>query len=337
MKGVIVRSVVSGDEDDVASIHNVAFGEWVETLGDEYDYQYISPRDVAAWIKERRDRQECLWIAETNDTAVGYVHCSLNDIHSKKNLKELVLVPTSWDMGQSKIAVIPRYRRQAIASALVWKCVKHFKRAGANLALAVAYNDNKAASKLLQGLGFVHHERFYHRPYSDKRPWRHDTVYAELNLSQPVTSPQRLNLHVTVRCAREEDAKRVAEIFRKSAPWTPFGPNVSTDQILQHYLKGKSHETILVAEYKGEIAGVMDFNSKNSRLGILGVAPEYRKKGIGYTLFYHLLEHMRRKGLPKAIADTGIVLSDAIRMYKRFNLKIVRRQYSWIKILNNDS
>jgi len=337
MKSVRVRSFVSGDEEDITSIHNIAFSEWIESLGNEYDYRYVTPEDVSAWVKEGHVNQECLWIAEMNDRAVGYAHCRLNEIHAKKDFRELLFVPTSRDMGQSKVAVIPKCRRQGIATALVRKCLKHFESVGANLAVAVAYSDNKAAGKLLHGLGFVHRERFYYQPYSDENPWRHDTAYAELDLSHPVEPPEGLNPDVIVRRAREEDAKRIAGIFRESAPWTPFGPNASTDQILQHYLKGESHETILVAEYKGEVVGVMDFNNNNNRLGIPGILPKYRKKGIGYTLFCSLLEHMREKGFSKAIADTGIILSNAIRMYNQFNFKIAREQHSWIKMLNDDS
>ena len=33
-----------------------------------------------------------------------------------------------------------------------------------------------------------------------------------------------------------------------------------------------------------KIVGVMDFNSDTNRLGIPGVLPEYRKRGIGYII-----------------------------------------------------
>ena len=70
----------------------------------------------------------------------------------------------------------------------------------------------------------------------------------------------------------------------------------------------------------------LDFSSstlviyRNHGLDLPGVIPKYRKKGIGYTLFFHLLKSMQRKGYPKAIADTGINRKDATRMYNRFGL-----------------
>jgi len=334
MKDIKIRPFISGEERVVASIHNAAFEEWIEFLGKEYNYRYIKPEDVSAWVKENHVHKESLWIAEVDGKAVGYAHCRLELIRGKRDFNELLFVHTDRDMGQSKIAVIPPYRRLGVAKTLIQKIVEHFEDLGADLAVVVTYSDNNAAEELLRRLGFVHKDFFYYKPYSETKPWHYDTVYVELNLSEPI-KPVRLNLDVNVRPAGEEDAKDIAEIFRKSAPWSPFGPKASLEQALS-YLKSSDYKIILVAEYKGKVVGVMDFNGNNYRLGIPGVLPEYRKKGIGYTLFYHLLENIRQKGFPKAIADTGLILSDAIRMYSRFGFKVVRRQHHWIKILHNN-
>ncbi|MCK4668769.1 GNAT family N-acetyltransferase [Candidatus Bathyarchaeota archaeon] len=61
--------------------------------------------------------------------------------------------------------------------------------------------------------------------------------------------------------------------------------------------------------------------------------PQYRKMGIEYTLFYHLLESIRQKGFARVRADTGLIQSDAIKMYSRFGFRIVTRQHAWIKML----
>jgi len=333
MNTIKVRAFLDGDEKLIAHIHNMAFKEWIESLGKEYDYRYITPKDVLVWIKENHSKHKSLWIAEIDGEAAGYTHCHLEEIRGKKVFKELLFVHTSRDMGQSKIAVIPKYRCRGVAKALIQKCLEYFKHLGANLAVVVTYSDNKIAKKLLQQMGFVHQELFYYKPYSDKKPWRYDTVYAELYLNNPVKPPLKLNQGIKIRQAREEDANDIAEVFRKSAPWSPFGPNASADKILQHYLKSTCYEIILVAEYDGKVVGVMDFNSDTNRLGIPGVLPEYRKRGIGYTLFYHLLKYLQEKGFSKVIADTGLILSDAIRMYTQFGFKIMRRQQAWIKIL----
>jgi hypothetical protein len=84
MKGVKVRPFISGEERVVASIHNAAFKEWIESLGKEYDYRYITPEDVSAWIKEDHAQRESLWIAEVDGKAVGYAHCRLEPMHGLK-------------------------------------------------------------------------------------------------------------------------------------------------------------------------------------------------------------------------------------------------------------
>jgi len=332
LKEIIVRPFISGEEEIVASIHNAAFKEWIDFLGKEYNYYSIGPEDVSSWIKEDRVEKGTLWIAEVDGKAVGYAHCRMRSIHGKRTFNELLFVHTDRDMGQSKIAVLPSYRRRGVATSLIRKALNHYKHMGVDLAVVVAYSDNKAAEELLRKLGFTHNELFYYPHYSDTKPWRFDTIYAELDLSKPVKQIN-LNLDVNIRPARDEDAEDVAEIFRKSAPWV-FGPRASIEQALS-YLKTTNKRIILVAEYDGRVVGVMDFNKNNHRLGIPGVLPEYRGKGIGYTLFYHLLKTIRQKGFSKVIVDTGIIMSRAIKMYKRFGFKIARKQCHWIKIFHN--
>jgi len=76
----------------------------------------------------------------------------------------------------------------------------------------------------------------------------------------------------------------------------------------------------------------MEF-SNTGVLGIPGVLPEHRKKGIGTTLFFHLLERMQLKGHSKAAADTGIMLQDTTKMYHCLGFHIARKQWAWVKLL----
>ncbi|NIP67401.1 GNAT family N-acetyltransferase [Candidatus Bathyarchaeota archaeon] len=336
MEHVEVRPFIPGEEKVVATIHNRAFAEWIESLGWEYAYRYVRPEDISAWTEQGQTKRALLLIARVNDEPVGYVHSRLELKHGERTFKEVLFVPTDSDMGQSRIAVIPSYRRRGVGKALIHKIIEQFEPLRADLAVALAYSDNTAAERFLQRQGFVHSEFFYYKPYSEVQPWRYDSVYAELDLSEPIEKPGKPNLDAKIRHATENDARDVAEIFRKSAPWTPFGPEAATEQILAQYLRSGSQETILVAEYEGEVVGVMDFNTHNNRLGIPGVLPDYRKRGVGYTLFYNLLRQMRREGCTKAIADTGLILSKAINMYKRFGFKIVRRQQTWVKKLDSN-
>ncbi len=51
------------------------------------------------------------------------------------------------------------------------------------------------------------------------------------------------------------------------------------------------------------------------------------------ALAYCLLREMQRKGHDVAVADTGVILQDAIKMYMRLGFTIARRLGGWVKLL----
>jgi len=224
---------------------------------------------------------------------------------------------------------MPSHRRKGVATALLRKTLEHFRNQGVEVATACAYSDNAAASAFLSSLGFIHNEYFYLERYSDQEPFAFDSVYAELDLRQPLKEV-RLNPAVKVRAVREDDLEAMTRVFGECSPWV-YGPQPSAEQVLA-WLREPRAEVTLVAEYEGEAVGAMEF-SRTGVLGIPGVLPEYGNKGIGTTLFRHLLERMQQRGHSKAIADTGIMLQDAIKMYHRLGFHIVRRLWPWIRLL----
>ena len=45
---------------------------------------------------------------------------------------------------------------------------------------------------------------------------------------------------------------------------------------------------------------------------------------------------MKEHGYKKALADTGIILQEAISMYQRFHFDLSRELWVWIKVLDNN-
>jgi len=315
----------SGQEALVAQIHNDGFGEWIRKLGRTYAYRQISPQDVLNWIQNPGDT---LWLAYVNGIPAGYVHCRIEEIEGQSNFLHLLYELTAPNMGQSRIAVVPEHRRKGVATALISTTLEHFKSQGVEIATVFAYSDNTAASALLTSLGFTHSEYFYFDRYSDKEPFVFDTIYAELDLRQPLKNV-RLNPDVRIRAPREDDLESLMRIFGECSPWV-YGPNPSAQQVLG-WLREPWGEVTLVAEYEGKAVGAMEF-SKDGVLGIPGVLPEYQNKGIGTTLFYHLLKRMQQRGHSKAIADTGIMQQNAIKMYHRLGFHIARRLWGWVNL-----
>lgn len=196
--------------------------------------------------------------------------------------------------------------------------------------LVLVYSDNFASSNLLSSLGFKHQKLYFYEPFSQEKPFCCDSILATLDLNKPISSPSLLNKEVIIRQIREDDLPNIRVIFEESRP-DAFGPSPSLERIKEWYQSGWG-EVTLVAELNGEAIGCMEFSSCGI-IGIPGVLKQHQDKGIGSTLFYYLLKTMQKRRLKLALADTGYILSDAIKMYKRFNFDLSRELWCWVKEL----
>lgn len=309
MPRIEIRPFRSGEEEVVAAIRDSGFREWIERLGSEYGERYLTREEVANWVKKGFTPRSTLWIAELEGVPVGYARCGRKGNH-------MLYLPTDWgygDNGQSEITIVPEHRRQGIGKTLIQRTLEYYSSEGAEVASVRVYSDNKAASAFLNGLGFARYET---------------DLYLELDLRKPL---KRLDLNpkVEVREVREEDVDALAEIYEQSRQ--EYGP-VSRNWILSWLKKQFSVDcdTTLVAEYDGRIVGLMAF-LVNHTLDIPGVLPKYRRRGIGSTLFCHVLKRMQEKGYPKAIVGVNLRNEDAIKMYQRFSFDIARKFCRWTK------
>ena len=321
-----VNSFNFGQEELVCQIHNIAFNDWIERLGSLYAYHKIEPKEVFMWSQEP---SKSIWLAYVNGDPAGYVCCQLNQQQGNNTIKNLLYEETKESLGQSKIAVLPKYRRRGVAKALLILTMEHYKSLDAETAMVISYSDNIAASALMSSLGFEHRDFYYYTPYSDEEPYIQDAVLAELDLSRPL-KPVRLNPDVMIRRLQEEDLAAMRKIFSECRP-DVFGSAPSAQQVYEWYT-GQWAEISLIAEYNKEVVGCMEFTASGV-IGIPGVLPSYQNQGIGSTLFYSLLKTMQDMGKAKALADTGIIMQDAIKMYERFGFNTSRRQWGWVKEL----
>jgi len=249
MIGIEVTAFHGGQEGLVAQIHNAGFDEWITRLGRTYSYRQVTPQDVLDWIQEPTDT---LWLAYVNVAPAGYAHCRIEEIEGQGNFLHLLYELTAPDMGQSRIAVVPKHRRKGVATSLLRTTLEHLKSQGVEIATAYACSDNGAPSALLSRLGFTHSEYFYFDRYSDQEPFVFDSVYAEIDLRQPLKEV-RLNPAVQIRAPREDDLEAMIRVFGDCSPWV-YGPHPSAEQVLA-WLREPWGEVTLVAEYEGEAGG----------------------------------------------------------------------------------
>ena len=315
-----------GQETLVAHLHNTAFSDWRDRLEPCYRHKQVTAHTVQAW---NREPFNTIWIAYTGREAVGYANCRIKIVSGHRDFLSLAFTVTHPDWGQSSIGVIPAYRHQGIATILVQTILEHFKSRGGELVTAYAYNFNLPASRFFAHLGFSHQPLFYFDPYSSQTPWGFDAIYAELDLANPLQQVP-LNPKVTIREPKPGDQAALVSIFRESAPFA-FGSNPLPQQIAL-WLSNPAREAIFVAEFNGELVGTMEF-FKDGVIGIPGILPQYRHRGIGTTLFYHLLKKMQSAGFRKAIGDTGIIQKEMISLYHRFGFDLSKKLLTWTKVL----
>ncbi len=107
--------IITYEEDkteDVCFIHNSAFMSYIEEFGILYGYRNLSPNEIGSWIK---DPQSKIWLAYVDNEPVGYVHCSQRTEKKDNEILTMWFVETFEELGQSKLAVIPSFRKKGIA------------------------------------------------------------------------------------------------------------------------------------------------------------------------------------------------------------------------------
>jgi mycothiol synthase len=93
-----------------------------------------------------------------------------------------------------------------------------------------------------------------------------------------------------------------------------------------------------IAEQDGEIAGLSLCRPERrpgiGHVGLLGVRPAWRRRGLGTALLLHSLHELRARGRPKA--DLGVDAENttgAVRLYERAGMRVARRSDSYEKEL----
>ncbi|MBA7513725.1 hypothetical protein ES705_05743 [subsurface metagenome] len=201
MMDILILPYEKDKAEDVCLVHNSAFKSYIEEFGLLYGYRKLNPNDIRNWIKNQESK---IWLAYADNEPVGYVHCSQWVEKMDNEIVGLYFPETVEGRGQSKIAAVPTFRKKGIAKALVEHAIEYYKKVDAEIAIALAYNDNTLASQFLTKLGFTHERYHYYDKYSKTEPFEMDAVLATFDLLQPLPNIT-LNPEVNVRIFAEHD------------------------------------------------------------------------------------------------------------------------------------
>ena len=321
--------IISASDNEasiICDIHNRAFQHCIEQLGTVIGYETLKPENVHEWFSSEREK---VLLALINDNPVGYAHYSF-DYDERHDFTTLRVVETKESFGQSRLAILPEYQKRGVGKKIVETMINEASTKGANAVMVITYHNNITANSLLSELQFQHQKVMYHDSFSTNEPLTCDSVLARFDLQGEIPSPL-LNESVTIRKITSEDLEDLRKIFACCRP-DMYEGNPSNEDILSWYHSDWAVETF-VACLGGKVVGCMEYNQEGI-IGIPGVLPEFQRQGIGSTLFYHLLCAMQSNGYKLALADTGYLLADAIRLYQRFGFDLSLEQWVWVKFIS---
>lgn len=153
---------------------------------------------------------------------------------------------------------------------------------------------------------------------------------------EPPTWPE----DVTVRTFQPGESRAVYEAVTDAfVDHWDFVPTVFEEW--EHFMVASSEfdPTLwFLARAGDEIAGVSLCKSERrpnvGHVGVLGVRPRWRNRGLGLALLLHSFHELRARGRPKA--DLGVDAENttgAVRLYERAGMVVVRRNDSYEKAL----
>ncbi len=325
-----VRVADESDANEIARVHNESFGNLINSYGSRYSYSTITEQDVIRWMTDPNYTESIVFVIEETEIH-GYAHCVLQIEKRSQEIPVLYFHSTGWDFGQARIGVLPDKRRQGLGSTLVKTAIDNELSISPQFVIAFAYENNVEGRALFTKVGFQQHDLFMLERYSEKEPLTNGSVLAKFDLTK--TIPQfESSINVNIRRADESDTVAIARLDRANIWWNP---ETWTTQWASRFIKGEFSHIVFVAEFEGDVVGVMNYTPHTGEVGFTGVLPEFQRKGIGSYFMTQLLSKMKEAGIHEAIAASGLTQVDAIRLYHRLGFEILRKNAFVLEIGNN--
>ena len=313
VNGIAIREMSQFEASAVAVVHNKAFAPWISSLPPVCRQRNLTGEDIQAL-----DGQ--VFVAVNGGEVAGYTHAKLDS-------GETWFVATDEHAGQSQIGVLPEYQLRGIGRALVEHTVAILGRSEPIWVSLGAYSDNHQANSFLSALGFLTGPLDEPCPGCIEPYHTDDDVLATFDLTSQLPSVAEIP-RLIVREVREADAEELRGLFGLSRP-SVFGPVPSLGNI-QSWMSSSWAESILVAEFEGQVVGSMEFRPWGV-LGITGILPAFRRRGIGSSLLVHTLKAMKSRGISHTLADTHRSDTAAIRLYEKIGFDTSRWRCGWVK------
>jgi ribosomal protein S18 acetylase RimI-like enzyme len=298
------RNYAQGDEEAYVNIHNERYKmcSWFNKHG---------PATVTGAKQEieqkNRNPTYKLIFAMTEDNPIGFTEASMEDAQ------------TGLIYGYTP-CILPTYPQEKIGSALIRTAVKHLKEQGAKklrYSIMGRNSDTTPYIELYQSQGF-------------KITRKALTMLKKLDILPECTAPLLIKpatlyqvsadcfVDLFIRCfqdSKDRDAARIASNIEQ------------TRKFIQQLRKreGPNHdpESWIVASLDDEHMGftIAIQQGTDGLIAEVGVAPQYRRSGIGTYLTLKGLERLKERGFKQASLGVDVQNTAAIAFYEKLGFK----------------
>jgi len=276
---------------------------------------FVSPQVIAEHLGQPNySPEQDLFIAEIDGDIVGYI-----DIKAELAMGRVVL--GCW--------VHPEHRRRGLATRLFSCAIRRARELGVGVVHVNITADNAAAQNMLSGLGFSLVRQFH-----------------ELRLD--MASVHWSDINRTALECRHLQANEEAELTRIQnrafAGHWGYNPNTVEEITYKTHLSDFSPEDVILACDGDKIGGFCwtrvafeggsASGEREGQIYMIGVAPDYRGKGVGKKLLLAGLNYLKSKGLKIAVLFADSENEAACALYKSIGFRVRASSLWYERVIN---
>jgi mycothiol synthase len=254
-----------------------------------------------------------LFVAEKNGKIIGYMN-----------------VTPEPGIGRALLACLvhPRHRRKGLAKKLFPYAIERAKELGARVVQGSIPENNVVAKELVTRMGFRFARRFLELKLD----------FYNIQLSDTKGG------NIVSRGLRSGEEDMLTEIQNRSFVGTwGFNPNTTEEIIYRVNLRGRSPEDVIMAYEGGKLIGYCwttvspPGNTARAvnkgQIHMLGMDPDYRKKGIGKEILMKGLHHLKGKGIEIVELTVDSENQAALSLYESVGFEIFSATRWYEKVL----
>jgi len=321
MLHVNISQVIPQEHCKLTEVHNLGFARHIRKYGRFSGTRQLSRGDIEEWRRDPLFDPRGLLKAQVKGDIVGYCYAKV-----KKEANEKGELYTVGHL--ERLCVVPSWRRKGIGSLLLANAEKFLWSKGFGFVITWAKSD-LSALRFLEKNGYKHRREFFIEDFSRVLPLNADMEFWRKDLTEEILPREmELSSDCLVRSFRSGDEVHFVDIYNHV--WGAYGRQVMNIDCAKRRIYNQRIEQVFFVELDGKPVGCTEVD-KDGGVNLVGVIPEYRRRGIGTVLLSKTLKYLKRKGHKASYMDTGVPLRGALALYKKLGYKKVEELCCMVK------